>query len=648
MSMPSKKLHSIIYSSFLTSSMIPLIVIEVCLLVVYFGINHYIAAKHQQALLAEVTTSLDELAGREAGAIDNRLKEVTRTARIMRANHEDFFRQPDACALPNGEPDFARHGNGAWYKARNNGGSSLYYSSSTIIGPTEKAKARCSECLDPLLKSIVESNPLITQVYLNTWDNMNRLYPFMSDAPAQYGPVLHMQDFNFYYEADAAHNPERKPVWTGAYLDPAGQGWMLSLIVPVYNGDFLEGVSGLDVTIATFIHHVLDLHIPWEGKSFLVDTSGMILAMPESVGTLFGLNELTQHTYTDNIRTTVEKPEEFNIFRMRDEAIKEQMRTLFDSRARMGTLRMGESSYLVSQAIVPETGWRLFTLVDETVIFAKISELRRLSNAIGYTAILAMCIFYAIFFLFLERKSLRLSTMIARPIERLSELTTTIITTRHALPHEDVGIAEIDVLGRNFSTMSEALDRRTQELVEAQIRERTKESEAERLERLALTDRLTELYNRHKLDTVLQAELDRFRRNRRPFGIMLMDLDHFKQVNDTFGHQIGDLLLKELAILLKNTIRTTDTVGRWGGEEFLFICPETNAEGLFSLADKLRVVIARHAFPVANFITASFGVTINLPDDTIVDIIARADKALYTAKNEGRNRVATFTADILH
>lgn len=644
---PSTKLQHLIYRSFLTSALIPLVVIELVLLSIYFGITHYISMKYRATLLEEATTSLQEILSREAGSIDSQLSDVTRHAVLMQRDHERFFRNPESCLLPQGEPQFRRHANGALYKSENNGGASLYYSSSTTIGPEEMRKARCSEALDPLLESIVKSTPIISQAYLNTRDNMNRLYPFMPDAPGQYGPILKMRDFNFYYEADEAHDPERRPVWTSAYLDPAGQGWMISVIVPIYNGERLEGVSGLDVTIESFIKHVLNLKMSWEAKPFLVDGRGTILAMPESVETIFGLHELTRHEYDANIRSTIEKPSEFSIFNIHDAKIAAQLRRVFDSRSRIAEMDAGGAHYLVSQEIVPETGWRLITLVDKAVIFGKIDEFRRFTNSIGYSAVALMAVFYAAFFLFLQRKSARMARKIAAPIERLTELTSTLLGTRRPPALEEVGIAEIDHLGKNFHEMGEQLDRRTRELIESRIREQHKESQAEQLEWLAITDRLTGLYNRLKLDTVLQAEIDRSRRTERRFGIMMLDIDHFKLINDTYGHQTGDDTLRHLAQLLKAGIRGTDTVGRWGGEEFMVICPETDDQGLRNLAEKLRQAVDSQTFPVIGSLTVSFGVAANHPDDGISDIIARADKALYAAKNLGRNRVETCPS-LLH
>ena len=162
-----------------------------------------------------------------------------------------------------------------------------------------------------------------------------------------------------------------------------------------------------------------------------------------------------------------------------------------------------------------------------------------------------------------------------------------------------------------------------------------------RLEQLTVTDSLTGLSNRFKLDQVLEGELNRSRRYSSDFALVLMDIDHFKSVNDTNGHQVGDKVLVELAQMLADGIRNVDIVGRWGGEEFLVICPDTKIDGALGLAEKLRHAIAEHSFPVVGNLTASFGVTCFNPGDSIQLMMARADDALYLSKKMGRNRVAT-------
>ncbi|MCG7908982.1 MAG: sensor domain-containing diguanylate cyclase [Candidatus Thiodiazotropha taylori] len=161
----------------------------------------------------------------------------------------------------------------------------------------------------------------------------------------------------------------------------------------------------------------------------------------------------------------------------------------------------------------------------------------------------------------------------------------------------------------------------------------------QRLEKLSTTDALTKIYNRYKLDTVLSDEVIRSKRYGHALSLIIMDIDDFKLVNDAHGHHAGDLLLKNIAQILRDNIREADTLGRWGGEEFMVICPNTDLNGSILLADKLRAAIERYDLPRVMSKTASFGVASFYSGDECIDLVKRADSALYSAKNSGKNRV---------
>ena len=163
------------------------------------------------------------------------------------------------------------------------------------------------------------------------------------------------------------------------------------------------------------------------------------------------------------------------------------------------------------------------------------------------------------------------------------------------------------------------------------------------LERLAISDPLTGLFNRLRLDQVLLDEWARRQRSGADLSVILLDLDHFKAVNDSHGHQAGDAVLTAVALLLKDGSRHLDVVGRWGGEEFLVVCRDTDLAGAAVLAEKLRQSVANHLFPVVGQRTASFGVATLRDQEDIDTLLARADAALYRAKDAGRNRVETET-----
>ncbi len=160
------------------------------------------------------------------------------------------------------------------------------------------------------------------------------------------------------------------------------------------------------------------------------------------------------------------------------------------------------------------------------------------------------------------------------------------------------------------------------------------------ISRVAAEDCLTGLYNRRKINELIQNEIERSQRYRKGFSIIIMDIDFFKRVNDRYGHLAGDQLLKMFSDIIRDTIRHTDTAGRWGGEEFVILCPETNMDGATALADKMRQHIFNYIFNDFGKQTASFGVACYIDNDTVDTIINRADIALYNAKNSGRNRVA--------
>jgi len=161
------------------------------------------------------------------------------------------------------------------------------------------------------------------------------------------------------------------------------------------------------------------------------------------------------------------------------------------------------------------------------------------------------------------------------------------------------------------------------------------------LEKLSITDGLTGLYNRMKLEMIIDNECRRASRSSASVAIVMLDVDTFKSINDTYGHHAGDQVLRELAGILASDVRSIDTVGRWGGEEFLLICPETSISGAWILAEKLRKAIEAYAFSDISTCTCSFGISVYKKDERPEDVVMRADEAMYRAKVQGRNKVQT-------
>lgn len=159
------------------------------------------------------------------------------------------------------------------------------------------------------------------------------------------------------------------------------------------------------------------------------------------------------------------------------------------------------------------------------------------------------------------------------------------------------------------------------------------------LQKLSITDKLTNLNNRQKLDQVLSYEYSQFQRYTTPFSVILLDLDDFKTVNDSFGHITGDKVLVETAKILRSNIRDSDTCGRWGGEEFLIIVPKSVENDAILVAEKLRSSIENADFGIDKRITTSIGVAHITEGLSVVKLLSTADKALYKAKKSGKNKV---------
>jgi len=161
----------------------------------------------------------------------------------------------------------------------------------------------------------------------------------------------------------------------------------------------------------------------------------------------------------------------------------------------------------------------------------------------------------------------------------------------------------------------------------------------EKLKILSIKDELTGLYNRRKLEELLQDEYQKAKRYNHVFSVVLLDLDDFKKINDNYGHQVGDQVLKEVSKILLDTIRKVDYCGRWGGEEFLILLPDTKLDAAVTLAQRVRKEIEGYSIPKVDNLTSSFGVSVYSPGKEIKDIIKEADEALYRAKEKGKNNV---------
>lgn len=234
----------------------------------------------------------------------------------------------------------------------------------------------------------------------------------------------------------------------------------------------------------------------------------------------------------------------------------------------------------------------------------------------------------------------RMGRSIVTPLESLTSAAGRIADGDLSIQLPVIQRDELGHLTQVFNQMTDNLRHSHQEFETASI---ALQKQNQLLETLSITDSLTGLYNRKKLDDILADQFARYQRNQRPFVVLLLDIDHFKILNDTYGHLAGDYVLTRVAKILSQSIRSIDYAARYGGEEFVIILPETMLSAAMDMAERIRTQIQTTNYDFKDqtiSVTLSVGVADSQKtDDTAYAIIARADKVLYEAKRAGRNLV---------
>ena len=161
-----------------------------------------------------------------------------------------------------------------------------------------------------------------------------------------------------------------------------------------------------------------------------------------------------------------------------------------------------------------------------------------------------------------------------------------------------------------------------------------------RIENKHIYDNLTKTYNRNGFESIYSVEIKRCNRYNKPLSMIMLDIDFFKKINDTHGHLVGDDVLVLMCNLIKNSIRESDYLIRWGGEEFLILTPEIDLDAAVKLAEKLRILIEKNVFNTAGYITISLSVVQKNDDELLENLLKRLDNLLYDSKRSGRNKTS--------
>ena len=279
--------------------------------------------------------------------------------------------------------------------------------------------------------------------------------------------------------------------------------------------------------------------------------------------------------------------------------------------------------------VVPTLKWGVVAEMDKTRAYSQIEALQRMTLVLvgGLLIGIGLCAYL-------------LGLTIVRPLRRLTRGADQVAAGNLEVDLPVHTQSEVGYLTQVFNHMVARLRRSREELdsVNAELQAKNRE-----LHQLSITDALTGLYNRQHLMETLSGEVTRSKRNDHTFALLVADIDHFKRINDTFGHQKGDEVLRLLGKVFRETIRSCDYVARYGGEEFILMLPEVGTAGGLEVAERIRERVAQERIPPkGDQITISIGMAM-FPEhgDSPEELFQRADQALYAAKTAGRNRVAT-------
>ena len=382
-------------------------------------------------------------------------------------------------------------------------------------------------------------------------------------------------------------------------------------------------VTGTGIDLSEFIRDVISSKQTGITNAF-IDSGGAIQAYPDVSIIDFA-----------SVRKEASKEEQSTIFSLIDSPddgarLHDAMAALSSGQADVKTLKVSvqHRHQFVGIAYVPEIKWFVVTLIDLRLVAHD-----PVTPVVG-TALVSVLL------VMLLLVAAAVDFFVLRRLSRLAAAVQSIGEGRYDTAISDASHDEIGQLASTLRHVAARIAAHTDDL-ECQVQERTLELVAAnaQLETLAATDPLTGAWNRRRLEDAVISEMDRLRRYAHPLSMLIIDIDYFKAINDDYGHAVGDQVLVELTAVVREILRASDSLARWGGEEFVVLCPNTTLSTAAMLAERLRAKIGAARFPMDRSLTVSIGVAECMTGETWDQWFQRADVALYRAKIEGRNQV---------
>lgn len=621
-----------------------LAILPIALVLLLFVVMNYLSSQYRASVasallnkqLAEMVSERNQLESRQLNQLFN---EVVKAAYLMQQEHQRVLKsaQTDDVMRP---PESMT--------AIGENGSSVYQDVAGLVflqdaGPLSAQQQRLAAqtaSLQALYQSIVQLNSAVAQIYFISTDGFGRIYPFRSQLPESIRAASASGRHPF-FELVSKQQPQSGHVWTQFYNDATGLGWVISVVVPVYLEQQLAGVIGIDIPL----QFLLAQSEQQAGtQTLLLDVDKKLLFVSDKLAQL-AINQSPDTEAPDVAPLSELSPG--RLLSLTDSALGTELMRVLSAGTQPGLFQLGGAEYVVSVSEQPEGRLQLLTLRSTNEIREVTKRVEHKDWQLLLASTLILLLVSVLVLRAILNRLTRSATAISSPIVRLSEESGRL--ARHNGPIQainiDTNIHELTVLVSNLNLMTSRLADKAKRLHEADLTKQLLEEKARMYQMMANTDALTGMNNRKFVDSLFRHEAIRASRNNTALSVMLLDIDFFKKINDTYGHQTGDQVLKRVAKALKSSVRAIDTVGRWGGEEFILVCPDTALAPALELAEKVRLQIEQLPFEGGLRVTASIGVTQYQPGERTERAIARADNSLYRAKHNGRNRVECYTVE---
>lgn len=462
-----QSIRSWLWGSFIRTALLPFVLVAIGFVLIYFMTNAWSRNAMTSFTFNEVNQQMSQLISEKTNTIEKQLESVSVNVQILSKGYGEALKTEnslDASVLNR----FAFTDEGTYYTTQDTpkGSVAVFYSGYYPIGEPEKIKVMKLLKTEALMKDIVSSQPLAAQVYLNTYDSLNIIFPYF-DVIMQYAPLMNIPSYNFYYEADMEHNPDKKVVWTDAYLDPAGLGWMASAIIPVYSAnEFLEGVAGIDITISTFTNEILSMDVPYEGYLMLVAKDGTILALPQAGESDWQIKELGEHHYDEAILKDTFKPENFNFYNIPE--IESLAPIIDNNESGNGEVKLNGNLKFVSWHTINETGWKLLMIVPKDLVYSEATVINNQLIRIGWVITIILNILYAVLFTILSKNANKLSYEISSPLVQINEMVERIGNGEYYQTPPDTPVLELQDTANQLSLMGKALGDTNTQLMDIQ------------------------------------------------------------------------------------------------------------------------------------------------------------------------------------